>query len=103
MLPGLVESSSDGLLLRDESESPRRRSDSDVKKSEDAKIDLEWVGVAGGVMEPLACSFGVCGVSIVLDRVRLGESGGVIVLRKAGLGTPSGTASRYPPLVTGLM
>lgn len=110
MQPGWAESSSEGRPFGDcdDGESPRRRPDSDVKKSEDAELVLAWVGVElgvdGGVMAMASCIFGECEVFIVLARVLVGESGGVMCLRNAGLESPpAGAANRYPSLTAGLV
>lgn len=87
-------------------ESPRRRHDRDVKKSDDSEPLFEWdVGVAGGVSAPLSCIMAGAWDPRVTDRKRVGESGGVeTVLRFKGLEClRPGTASLYPSLISVLM
>ena len=86
-------------------ESPRRRHDSDVKKSDDSEPPFkDDVGVAGGVSAPLSCIM-AGGDPRVTDRKRVGESGGVeTVFRFEGLEClRPGTASLYPSLILVLM
>jgi hypothetical protein len=85
VLPGLIQSSSDGRPVDDDIESPRRRLDNEVKKS-DADEPLfacrALVGVAGGVSAPLSCiAAGACEPSVI-ERMRIGESGGVDAVRE---------------------
>ena len=103
VLPGRVESSRDGRPERDITESPRRRHDSEDRKSEDAELLFECdapVGVAGGVMAPLSCIVKVLSVPRVKERMRVGESGGVEMVRRfAGLEfLRPGTLRLYPSL-----
>jgi hypothetical protein len=100
----LTESSRDGRPEGDDIELPRRRHDNEARKSEDAELLFECdapVGVAGGVRAPLSCIANVVCVPRVKERLRVGESGGVEMVRKfAGLEfLRPGTVSLYPSLV----
>ena len=79
MLPCLREKEWRELVVED-IESPRRRLDSVLRKSEDAEPVLVCklpTGVAGGVRAPLGCMvFGSWG-PIVEGPRRVGDSGGV--------------------------
>lgn len=101
---GLV-GSSDGRLKDKDNKSPRRRLDSDDRKSDDDELLLECdalVGVAGGVRAPLSCILTESYAPIVDERIRVGESGGVETVRRfAGRESlRSGTLSRYPSLAS---
>jgi hypothetical protein len=80
LLPGLAKSSRDGRPVDDDTESPRRRYDSEVKKSDEDELLLECdllVGVAGGVKAPLSCIFAELCAPGFEELMRVGESGGV--------------------------
>lgn len=81
MLPGFRSVSIDArVLVRDDVESPRRRLESVLKKSDDMEVDLECeeqVGVIGGVRAPLLCKVRGSSAPMVEDRILDGESGGV--------------------------
>jgi hypothetical protein len=107
VLPGLTDSSSDGRLVVDDKESPRRRLDNEIKKSEEAEYVRECevlVGVAGGVMAPL-CILVQSGDIRANEYMHVGESGGVDMARRfEGLECVCpGMASLYPSFRSVLM
>jgi hypothetical protein len=81
VLPGCGDSSSDSRgRLSDDIELPRRKSDKELRKSEDVELDLECEvlpGVMGGVTAPLLCILRGSCAPMVKDRFRVGEVGGV--------------------------
>lgn len=87
MLPGCGDSSSDSRgRLRDDIESPRRRLDNELRKSDDVELDLECEalpGVMGGVSAPLLCMLRGSCAPIVTDLFLVGEVGGVESVRTA--------------------
>lgn len=104
VLPGcgvLSRESSRGRPL-DDTELPRRRSDSELRKSDDAELILECAemfGVPGGVIAPLSCSIRISCVPMVDERRLVGDAGGVEMVRVADrLGCLPGTARLYPSL-----
>jgi hypothetical protein len=108
VLPGLIQSSSEGRPVDEDIESPRRRLDNEVKKS-DADEPLfacsALVGVAGGVSAPLSCMVVDDCEPSVIGGMLIGESGGVdTVLGFIGLEClRPGTASLYPSLASVLV
>jgi len=87
VLPGCGDASSDSRgRLSDDMESPRRKVDKELRKSDDVELDLECdapPGVIGGVTAPLLCMLrGSCAPKVI-DRFLVGEVGGVERVRTA--------------------
>jgi len=84
VLPARCDSSSDSRdRLIDDIESPRRKVDSELSKSEDADPDFEcdMLGVRGGVIMPLSCMLWRCCAPMVEARCLVGDAGGVYRVR----------------------
>jgi hypothetical protein len=81
VLPGCGDSSSDSRgRVSDDTESPRRKLDKELRKSDDVELDLECEmlpGVMGGVTAPLLCILRGSCAPMVNDRFLAGEVGGV--------------------------
>jgi hypothetical protein len=94
VLPGcgvLSSESSRGRRPLDDTELPRRKSDNELRRSDDVELLFEcavmW-GVPGGVMAPLSCNMRTSCVPMVDERRLVGDAGGVDRVRAtSGFGT----------------
>lgn len=102
-LPGFPDASSeDRGPVREDVESPRRRLDNVLRKSDDDELLLVCeivVGVMGGVMVPLSRLLHESDALIAAGRILVGESGGVDTVASGfEYALPLGMVRWYPSL-----